>query len=213
LVVCKWNDNSVVSIASNNYPIFPTTLVKGFSQKEKRNIYVPQPQIIKKYNENMGGVDWADQNISLYRVAIRGKKWHFPLISHCLDMSKHNAWLLHKHNGGKVDHLGFRRSIVLGLLESCKANVKRGPSRSSLTLHDHSRYDRMDHLIIYQEKQTRCKLCHKKCNFSCKKCTVSLHPKECFINYHSNLNFLITFFLIFFLKYIIISVIILKNVK
>lgn len=28
----------------------------------------------------MGGVDRSDQNISLYRISLRGKKWYFPLI-------------------------------------------------------------------------------------------------------------------------------------
>lgn len=34
---------------------------------------VDQPHLIKKYNENIGVVDRCDQNISLYRVSIRGK--------------------------------------------------------------------------------------------------------------------------------------------
>ncbi|XP_050313088.1 piggyBac transposable element-derived protein 3-like [Anthonomus grandis grandis] len=73
-IVCKWNDNSVVTIASNVTSPFPTQQVKRFSQKEKKMIHVEQPCLIKKYNENMGGVDRAGQNISLYRVGIRGKK-------------------------------------------------------------------------------------------------------------------------------------------
>jgi hypothetical protein len=43
----------------------------------------------------MGGVDRADQNISVYRVSIRGKKWYFSLISHCIDMAEQNAWQLY----------------------------------------------------------------------------------------------------------------------
>nr|CAI5849684.1 unnamed protein product [Callosobruchus analis] len=47
------------------------------------------------------------------------------------------------------------------------------------------RYDRLDHLVVYQEKQTRCNVCHKNCNFFCQKCSVTLHPKNCFVNYHT----------------------------
>nr|CAH7758611.1 unnamed protein product [Callosobruchus chinensis] len=64
-LVCKWNDNSVVTIASNVSSPFPTQQVKRFSREQKKIIQVEQPSIIKKYNENMGGVDRADQNISL----------------------------------------------------------------------------------------------------------------------------------------------------
>nr|CAI5860738.1 unnamed protein product [Callosobruchus analis] len=56
---------------------------------------------------------------------------------------------------------------------------------SSDNLHEASRYDRLDHLVVYQEKQTRCNVCHKNCNFFCQKCSVTLHPKNCFVNYHS----------------------------
>lgn len=61
-------------MASNVNSVFPTIQVKRFSQKEKKYVMITQPYLIKKYNENMGGVDRADQNISLYRVSIRGKK-------------------------------------------------------------------------------------------------------------------------------------------
>nr|CAH7741965.1 unnamed protein product [Callosobruchus chinensis] len=184
-LLCKWNDNSVVTIASNVSSPFPTQQVKRFSREQKKIIQVEQPSIIKKYNENMGGVDRADQNISLYRVGIRGKKWYFCLFAHMLDMASQNAWQLHKHNGGKMDHLAFRRCIASGLLETYKKETKRGPAKLSKYNHFESRCDRLDHLVIYQDKQTRCALCHKQAAFRCQKCDVALHPKICFLNYHS----------------------------
>nr|CAH7751978.1 unnamed protein product [Callosobruchus chinensis] len=49
-----------------------------------------------------------------------------------------------------------------------------------------SRYDGMDHImVVYQDKQTRCASCHKKCNFLCQKCDIALHPKQCFLLYHT----------------------------
>ena len=63
------------------------------------------PQIVRLYNENMGGVDRNDQNITLYSVSIRDKKWHFPLFAHCIDMAMQNAWYIHRFNGGKMDQL------------------------------------------------------------------------------------------------------------
>lgn len=185
IIVCKWHDNNIVNIASNNSAVLPTVQVKRFSQKEKRNIYVPQPNIVKVYNENMGGVDRADQNISLYRVSIRGKKWYFPLISHFVDMAEQNAWRIYKINGGKLDHLGFRRSVAIGILESFKKRTQGRSSKLPREAHAHSKYDGIDHIIMYQEKQSRCAYCHKKCNFVCQKCTLALHPKECFKSYHT----------------------------
>ena len=93
ILICKWHDNNVVSVASNSLSVFPLNKVKRFSQSEKNHIYIDQPRLIKFYNENMGGVDRGDQNLSEYRVAIRGKKWYlFPLFAHCIDMAMQNAW-------------------------------------------------------------------------------------------------------------------------
>lgn len=185
IIICRWNDNNVTTIASNAASVFPLNRAKRFSQKEKKHLYIEQPRLIKLYNENMGGVDRSDQNIAQYRISIRGKKWYFPLISHTIDMAVQNSWHLHRKNGGKQDQLSFRRAIATELLETYKRTTKRGPSKYPQNHREHSRYDRIDHLVIYQEKQCRCALCHKKVNFRCAKCDVGLHPKECFLLYHT----------------------------
>lgn len=131
----------------------------------------------------MGGVDRGDQNISLYRVGFRGKKWYIPIIFHMLDLSVHNAWQLHRQQNGKLDHLTFRRRIALAILEGHQRKFAKRSRRSLLENAD-SRYDRMDHLIIPQEKQTRCRLCHKKVSTKCEKCDTALHI-ACFKPYHT----------------------------
>lgn len=185
IVVCRWNDNNIVTICSNSEAVLPTANVSRFSQKEKKKVAVPQPQLIKKYNQNMGGVDRADQNISLYRVSVRGKKWYFPCISQGLDMAINNSWNLHRLDGGKKDQYTFRRSLAMGILETHKKTTKRGPVRASVNDKELSRYDGLDHLITYQENQIRCRRCHKKVQFRCNKCNVGLHPKFCFFEYHT----------------------------
>ncbi|KAJ8914031.1 hypothetical protein NQ315_012055 [Exocentrus adspersus] len=77
LTILSWNDNSVVSLVSNAVGINPIRMVKRYSKQEKKSVSVPQPHIIKLYNANMGGVDRSDQNLSLYRTGIRGKKLYF----------------------------------------------------------------------------------------------------------------------------------------
>lgn len=185
IVICRWNDNSVVTIASNFATVFPINNVKRYSQKEKKHINIDQPNLIKSYNTYMGGVDRGDQNISLYRVSIRGKKWYFPLFAQCLDMSIQNAWQLHRSQGGKLDQLEFRRAIAGNILESNQKDFKRGTSKRNSHENAHSRFDGINHLIIYQENQLRCGECHKKVQFRCEKCNVSLHPKFCFTKYHT----------------------------
>lgn len=185
IVVCKWHDNSVVTLASNASSVFPLGKAKRYSQIEKKHVQLDQPRLIQLYNENMGGVDRSDQNIGQYRTTIRGKKWYFPLWTHCVDMCTQNAWHLQKLNGGIQDQLSFRKSIAMELLETYKRTTKRGPSKASKTQHEYSRYDGRNHLVLYRENQRRCAHCHKRANFICDKCQVTLHPKNCFFNYHT----------------------------
>ncbi|XP_057660717.1 piggyBac transposable element-derived protein 3-like [Diorhabda carinulata] len=181
-VVVKWHDNNVVTLASNALPVHPTHSVSRYSLKEKKKIKVDQHHNIFTYNKYMGGVDRADQNISLYRIGLRGKKWYIPLIFHMLDLAVQNAWQLHREQNGKRDHLGFRRRIVMTILEG---NQRKFAKRSKLS-QSHNRemrYDRIDHLIVTQGKQTRCRMCHKKVSTKCEKCDAALHV-VCFKPYY-----------------------------
>ena len=183
-MIAKWHDNIFFSIASNAVGIQPMQSAKRFSQSEKRNINIEEPFVVSIYNKHMGGVDRSDENISHYRVGIRGKKWYMPLLTHMIDLAEHNAWQLYKTSHGKLDHLGFRRRVETALIESNRKNTKRGPSRPSQHEHADSRKDQINHLVIPQSKQTRCRQCHKKCLTRCKKCDVGVCVK-CFDSCHS----------------------------
>lgn len=132
----------------------------------------------------MGVVDRSDQNMSLYRISIRGKKWYFPLVSDCIDTAEQNAWQFHRRSGGKLDHLTFRRRIASNLLETYGKGTASKSGRPSKQNKVDSRYDRIDHLVIPQDKQTRCGYCHCKCTTRCSKCDIGLHTK-CFVTYHT----------------------------
>lgn len=183
IIVCKWHDNSMVTVCSNAIGVNPLHKTERYSQQQKKKITVSQPHMIHQYNQNMGGVDLSDQNISALRTSIRGKKWYMPLILHCIDMSLQNAWLLFRYNGGVIDMLAFRRRVAIALIESNALRCKPGPSRpSSLTLD--ARFDAKGHYVTKQDKRTRCGLCHKLCPSRCVKCDIGLHV-DCFITYHT----------------------------
>ncbi|KAK9687087.1 Transposase IS4 [Popillia japonica] len=48
IVTCRWNDNNLATLASNNASVKPLSQVKRFSQREKKYIMVEQSRIIKK---------------------------------------------------------------------------------------------------------------------------------------------------------------------
>ena len=71
----KWFDNSVVTLLSNCNEPFPLDSVERFSKAKKKKISVPRPQMIKLYNNAMGGVDLTDAVVVTYRIKFKGKKW------------------------------------------------------------------------------------------------------------------------------------------
>lgn len=46
----RWMDNSVVTMISSSCGAEEVSQVKRFSQKEKRSVMIPRPNVIAKYN-------------------------------------------------------------------------------------------------------------------------------------------------------------------
>lgn len=60
ILAATWNDNSCVRLLSNHATIEPVTKIKRYNRVEKKDILVPQPNLIADYNTHMGGVDKMD---------------------------------------------------------------------------------------------------------------------------------------------------------
>ena len=84
--ILKWHDNAVVNLASNFETHLPVRKVSR-RVKGKSGTYVDQPNLVKSYNESMGGVDVMDRLLGSYRPLIRGKKWWWPLFTNALNIS------------------------------------------------------------------------------------------------------------------------------
>lgn len=98
MTIVKWMDNRPVIMASTLHCVTPTRPVKRYSKVDKRYIEVSQPNIIKHYNDNMGGVDLTNRLIALYRSYHRTKKWPVRVLEHFLDSAVVNSWLQYKEN-------------------------------------------------------------------------------------------------------------------
>lgn len=180
----RWNDNAVVTVASNIEEVEPIGNIKRYSRKEKREVQVKQPNIIEKYNSHMGGVDLHDNAIANYRIRIRGKKWWWPLFMNLIGCALVNAWKLHRLcNESKMTQLNFRSNVVMNLLKNeGPSNVLLGHSSTSIS---DARYDNVGHVIEKSatEQRRRCRICHSTTVFMCIKCNVHVHTK-CFNRYH-----------------------------
>ena len=96
-------------------------------------------------NKGMGGVDRLDQNISLYMISHRSKKWWWPVFRGFLDLSVSNAYQLYRQQRRsegerKLDLLNFGEVLLIHIIDvfenqqqeicfpqrkSCRASVMR----------------------------------------------------------------------------------------
>jgi len=202
----RWYDNNVVNCLSTLHACQPIDLVQRWSTKEKNHVQVTRPAVIKAYNQHMGGVDLIDILISLYCINVRSKKYYMKIISHLIDLSLVNAWLLYRRHCSQINVpkkrmmslLTFRVNAAEALLKSAPPAppAKRGrPSSKSLSDENNSstlqraapnpvpstsvRFDKYDHWLVQIEKG-RCRNsgCTGYTRISCSKCELRLCLNE-----------------------------------
>uniref|UniRef100_A0A0K0ELN5 DDE_Tnp_1_7 domain-containing protein n=1 Tax=Strongyloides stercoralis TaxID=6248 RepID=A0A0K0ELN5_STRER len=182
LLVVRWVDNNVVNMITNYDTIQPLHKVKRWSRKDKKVTEVSQPQLFNTYNKRMGGVDLSDLSVNTYRISIRGKKWWWVLFTYMLDLSLTNAWKLYQLSSGKkITQLEFTRYIVRHYLFRANKTQRR---QSSLPLG--VQFDNLGHFPQRIDNPLRCRVCHSRIRWICKKCKHTLCvEKNCFELYHT----------------------------
>ncbi|KAH6933741.1 hypothetical protein HPB50_017707 [Hyalomma asiaticum] len=70
-LVVIWKDNNEVLVAFNFAGIDDQEDVKRWDKTKREHIFVKQPEIITKYNQNMGGAGKMGFLLSLYRTKTR----------------------------------------------------------------------------------------------------------------------------------------------
>lgn len=190
VIVVRWTDNAVVSVASTTYGVQPLCSALRYSKEQKKKIDVEQPYLISMYNKYMGGTDRMDQDLARNRISIRGKKWYWPLLTWLIDAAVQNAWTLYKCTGKKITNLQFRRKLANTYLKryGVPRKQKGRPSSSNQTCNDELRFDEINHLVesTLNKRRRRCALqkCKSSVRTQCKKCNRGLCV-DCFVPYHT----------------------------
>ncbi|XP_028658906.1 piggyBac transposable element-derived protein 2-like [Erpetoichthys calabaricus] len=189
VLLVRWHDNNIVTVATNHDSIELLHDVKRRVKGQKEKSTVKMPNLIYNYNVYMGGVDHHDWLVSKYCVSIRGKKWYWPLFTRCIDMAIVNAWILHKsiHGGNAISLKDFRRAIAIVYLKTTVQRKHAGRPRVPRlpTGADIMRYDGVGHFLMQRDKQRRCQRegCKGKPKTYCNKCNTTL-CRTCFQPYH-----------------------------
>ena len=149
--MCKWSDNSYVTVASNCQTHTPVHEVRRHVKGQPVNNF-QQPHA---YNQGMGGVDLMDRMLASYRPSIRGKKWYWPLFTNALNMLVVAAWWIHcKIAESPMSHLDFRREIAIRLLKMSVVSRLQVGGGPRVNLSDDVRFDGEDHEKVVS--QGRC---------------------------------------------------------
>ncbi|GFR85206.1 PiggyBac transposable element-derived protein 3 [Elysia marginata] len=180
-VIVRWNDNSVVTVASTGYGVQPLQKAKRWSREKKQFITIAMPNAVAQYNANMGGTDRMDQNLGAYRPTIRIKKCWWPIFRFAIGTAAQNAWLLYRKSEAAkrlpMDQLAFLRSIATTYIMRHRVKLPkpttglRGrPKNENLRWPADVRYDGKDHYITKAPGQHRCAVCKKNTTKMCIKC-------------------------------------------
>jgi hypothetical protein len=182
VLVIRWNDNAVVTIAANFGSVAEGKVMR-WSNADKKKVQVTRPTLFQIYNQGMGGVDQIDQQVACYRTRIRQRKWWWPIFIYLFDVSVVNAWYLMRKVCDSTDYslIDFRRVLALTMLKTYGMPSLQG--RRPTPYPEYVRYDFKHHWIVKGLTDRRCKQCGKKTVYRCDKCDVGLHA-ECFKPYH-----------------------------
>ncbi|XP_039287703.1 piggyBac transposable element-derived protein 3-like isoform X2 [Nilaparvata lugens] len=207
IVMVKWLDNRCVTLASNFVGSSTIDECKRWDSSKKIYVQVPRPEIVKLYNNGMGGVDLLDQLISLYRIYIRSKKWTLRMIFHAVDFALSNSWIEYKKDCEQLeipkkkvlDLMHFRMRVAESLVKAGNPapRSKRGRPSSDPPPFESTRKPRqneevrpivevqkdlVDHMPFLDNEVAgkRCKngICQKRTHFYCDKCNVHLCIKK-----------------------------------
>ena len=108
--VVQWYDMKSVLLTSTALQIEPSDTCKRWSKKDSKYIQISRPNIVKKYNECMGGIDLIDRMISYYRMGAKTKKWTVKTIFHLFDLAIANSWILYRQD---KKALGYQEKDIL----------------------------------------------------------------------------------------------------
>lgn len=119
IYVSKWKDKRDVLAITTAYEPKLIEISNRYGQKKTK------PLAIARYNDNMSGIDRADQMISYYSCPRKTIRWYKKVIFHLFDIAIWNAFYLYKNYVKKVEFVEFRDLIIRSLLD-LPADLKDG---------------------------------------------------------------------------------------
>lgn len=135
IALTKWFDNKAVYLASNCLQAEPTDIVHRRIRGSGQRLSIPRPNVVRKYNKCMGGVDHLDQMLAYYRIFRKSRNWTLRVAMHFVDFAVATCWMLYRRECAALDErpmdlLSFRIRLTRQLLAyDAPVEVPRTPGR------------------------------------------------------------------------------------
>ena len=180
------------------------TTRRVFAAGQDRQVF-PIPAAVDDYNNNMNGVDIADQLRSSYPTQLKALRNWLPLFFWLLDTSIVNSFILYRLEKPNASHRTFRIELATHLYTCCKKStplprVRRTYKRKTQVPYA-SKYDQnlppvtpgSNHELIHLPpgKRPSCVFCRftkrqrHQTRFACSICSLPFCKLNCFDAFHS----------------------------
>ncbi|XP_049308661.1 piggyBac transposable element-derived protein 4-like [Bactrocera dorsalis] len=126
LMCTKWQDTKEVLLMSNCHKPNVTKISKKDKTGQTGEIDCPEANTF--YRQKMGGVDHADQFISLYHHDRKSSKWWKKVFYTCLGMCTTNAWIIYndlRRKNEKVPYLTYVVNLAEELIAKGKNTITK----------------------------------------------------------------------------------------
>lgn len=137
VILTRWYDtDKVVNLASNFVAVGQVD-----TDKKKNKVTSDPPEVLKLYNQTMGGVHLMDQLLAYYRINIRTTRWSMRVIMYLIDFALVSSWTEYREDCrryGKLERetlnsMDFRMEVANTLnhmevpefTEACDRPLKR----------------------------------------------------------------------------------------
>lgn len=124
----KWLDRKPVCFLSSVHsPRNVSTVLRR--QRNGTRIEVGCPEVVKVYNQTMGGVDKFDQLRECYAIGRRSVKWWHRIFYYLTDLAivySYVMWKLKNANPSKCHQLDFRINLARQLIAGFSSRKNRG---------------------------------------------------------------------------------------
>ena len=117
-----WCDNNTVLMVST---------ARRWDRAANKHVDVDRPAIIRQYNKFMGGIDLMDSLLSLYKMAVRSKRWYMYMWHHVLQTACVNAWLLYSRHADQKNEKRQPLRLFQADLATSPMMVKKKRGRPS----------------------------------------------------------------------------------